>query len=42
MTDWKSRTMVGNGWGPQDFGKPNLDKVHHERVGVGAARRREA
>ena len=34
--------IVWNEWGPQDFGKPNLDKVHHERVSVGAARRREA
>ena len=41
--DWCAEYfIVWDEWGPQDFGKPNLDKVHHERVSVGAARRREA
>ena len=30
--------IVWNEWGPQDFGKPNLEKVHHVRASVGEAR----
>ena len=34
--------IVWNEWGPQDFGKPNLEKAHHVRASVGAAAAGEA
>ena len=31
----KEYFIVWNEWGPQDFGKPNLEKVHHVSTSVG-------